>query len=132
MNLKKSLATMALGLTLATSIAGIHGMAPAHADGGHLPNPRPYNPNPFLTEQAGNCVVGVTGHHFTPSGKAWVILADNVTGATKQQVVTISANGTVSVLFGSDHMGPSISVIAQDLATGKITDSVDDLTFCIK
>lgn len=34
MNLKKSLTALALGLSLATALAGTHGMAPAHASGG--------------------------------------------------------------------------------------------------
>ena len=116
MALKKSLATLALGLTLATGIIGTHSTAPAHASGRGgrgpivLPTPTP-TPGPVvvlpitvpvmsypaITAYGRYGTAYVSGTGFTPNDVLTVNLWTPANGPIDDQVVFVDANGNFSM-----------------------------------
>ena len=116
MALKKSLVTLALGLTLATGVVGTHGTAPAHASGRGgrgpivLPAPTatpgpvvvlpvtvPMMSYPAITAYGRYGTAYIAGTGFNPNDVLTVNLSSPLEGQLDNQVVFVDANGNFSM-----------------------------------
>lgn len=149
MNLKKSLTTLAFGLSLASGVLGAAQVAPAaHAAASTHPaiiavlgpvgpistGPIVLRLRPAISVQSSNCLLTVTGSFFTPGGLVNVVVdSDGANyGAFKMVQTTADSTGHINVTFGDDHLGPQIDVRGVNVTTHTQSAFVYDLAFCAK
>ena len=129
MNLKKSLTSLVLGLTLATGLVGTHGMAPAHASGGRggpgpigFPGPIIIPPTVFIPTIVAYGRYGtayVSGRNFNPNSWLEVTFYVPGKGPLDNELAYTDAHGKFSMSWRtlSGCVTTPVSVDVTDIVT---------------
>jgi hypothetical protein len=135
MNPKKSLATLALGLTLIGGIADAHA---AHAEVTVGPGPvgtvTPSFPQlrPAIEATIGNCSATITGTFFTPGSTVTLRVVDLNRSSVSDAYTTAAANGTFAVQLGVGQLGTNFKVRAKDGADDMWSHTLIRYAPCVK